>query len=71
MRPPESLLRRARMLVRSLESVAARHGGHQDVVAVCQKWAHRVAELERQAVNAGMGDNRLADGHLFLSANHA
>jgi len=49
------LLHSTRALVRTLESVAARHRGHHDVVAVCHKWAARVAELERQAISAGIG----------------
>jgi len=70
MRTPESLLHWARMLVRSLESVAARHGGHEEVVAVCRKWAHRVSELERQAISAGLGNPRMADGQCALSTTH-
>ena len=39
----------ARTMLRSLRTLAARYADHQEVVAVCRKWMHRVAELERQA----------------------
>ena len=41
-------------LVRSLESIAAQHGDEDEVVAVCEKWTHRLLELERQAIDAGI-----------------
>ena len=53
---PASVLHSARMLVRRLEAIAAEHDGEDDVVAVCEKWAHRVSELERQAIEAGIDE---------------
>ena len=41
-------------LVRSLESIAAQHSDEDEVVAVCEKWTHRLVELERQAIDAGV-----------------
>ena len=62
-RPPGSVLHSARMLVRRLEAIAAQHDGQDDVVAVCQKWAHRVSELERQAIEAGIDEAPFDERH--------
>ena len=47
-------LRSTRKLVRSLRFIAAQHGHENEVVAVCEKWTHRLLELERQAIDAGV-----------------
>jgi len=62
-RPPASVLHSARMLVRRLEAIAALHQGQDDVIAVCEKWAHRVSELERQAIEAGFDEARPDERH--------
>jgi hypothetical protein len=41
-------------LVHSLKSIAAQHGDEEEVVAVCEKWTHRLLELERQAIDDGI-----------------
>ena len=46
---PATVQQSARMILRSLRTLAARYADQHEVVAVCRKWAHRVAELERQA----------------------
>ena len=58
-----NVLRSARLLVRRLEAIAAQHDGHDDVIAVCQKWAHRVSVLEREAIEAGIDDVRPDERH--------
>ena len=61
--PPGDVLHSARLLVRRLEAIAARHDGQDDVVAVCEKWAHRVSQLEREAIDAGIGKAELDGCH--------
>ena len=41
-------------LMRSLKTIAAQYGDQHEVVAVCQKWACRISELQRQASDAGV-----------------
>jgi hypothetical protein len=41
-------------LVRRLKCIAAEHGDQDEVVAVCEKWAHRLLALERHAIDAGI-----------------
>ena len=55
-RPPANVLQSARSLVRRLEAIAARHDGQDELVAVCEKWACRVSQLERQAIEAGIDE---------------
>ena len=61
--PPQSVLQSARMLVRRLEAIAAQHDGQDDVVAVCEKWARRVSQLESQAIAAGIGEAESDECH--------
>ena len=62
-RPPRSVLQSARLLVRRLEAIAAQYDGHDDVVAVCEKWACRVSQLECQAIAAGIGAAEIDERH--------
>ena len=41
-------------LLRRLKSIAAQYGDQEEVVAVCEKWVHRLLALERQAIDAGI-----------------
>jgi hypothetical protein len=60
---PGNVLHAARLLVRRLEAIAAQHDGHGDVVAVCEKRAYRVSELEREALAAGIDGVRPDERH--------
>jgi hypothetical protein len=62
-RPPGNVLHSARLLVRRLEAIAAQHDGQDDVVAVCEKWAFRVSQLERQAIEAGIDEAGSLERH--------
>ena len=61
--PPGNVLHSARLLVRRLEAIAAQHDGQDDVVAVCEKWAFRVSQLERQALEAGIDEAGSVERH--------
>ena len=49
-----TLLHAAVRLARRLEAISAQHGDQKEVVTVCDKWAHRLLALERQAIDAGI-----------------
>ena len=61
--PPVDVLQSTRLLVRRLEAIAAQHDDQDDVVAVCQKWTRRIAQLERDAIEAGLQDSHASRRH--------